>query len=125
MKQFAWIRIWRRCGADAVGPEPSSAPLRAALEDCDRALESGSNNAATYDSRALINLKMGQFSAAIDDYNFALRFAPKLAHALYGRGVARLKLGDRAGGDSDISAARRIDAGIGEDFARYGVPSND
>ncbi|MCJ9701337.1 MULTISPECIES: tetratricopeptide repeat protein [unclassified Bradyrhizobium] len=112
--------VWSgRCWARAV-----LGALQAALDDCDRALRS-ETNAATYDSRALINLKMGQLSAAIDDYNSALRFAPKLASALYGRGVAKLRLGDKGGGDSDISAARRIDAGIREDFARYGVPSND
>ncbi|MCE4093559.1 tetratricopeptide repeat protein, partial [Klebsiella pneumoniae] len=93
--------------------------------DCEMVLRSGAGNAAIYDSRALINLKMGQLSAAIDDYNAALRYAPKLASALYGRGVARFKLGDTDGGNSDISAARRIEAGIAEDFVRYGVPQRD
>jgi hypothetical protein len=54
-------------------------------------------------------------------YSSALRFDPKLASALYGRGLARLKNGDKAGGDTDISAATTIQAGIGDDFARYGV----
>lgn len=58
----------------------------------------------------------------MDDYNSALRFAPKLASALYGRGVAPFKLGDTDGGHSDISAARSIDAGIDEAFVRYRVP---
>jgi Flp pilus assembly protein TadD len=64
---------------------------------------------------------MGQLAAAIDDYNSALRFDPKLASALYGRGYARLKNGDRAGSDSDMAAAKTIDAEIGDNFARYGV----
>jgi tetratricopeptide (TPR) repeat protein len=67
----------------------------------------------------LIYLKMGQLDAAIDDYNTALRFDPKLANALYGRGLAKLKKGDKAGSDADISAAKTIQAGIDEDFARY------
>src|SRR5207248_1257061 len=94
--------------------------LQAALEDCNKALQSEPNNAATYDSRGLIYLKMGQLGAAIDDYSSALRFDPKLASALYGRGLARLKQGDKAG-STDISAAKTIQAKIGEDFTRYGV----
>ena len=72
-------------------------------------------------SRGLIHLKMGQLGAAIDDYSSALGFDPKLASALYGRGLAKLKQGDKAGSDTDISAATTIQAGIGDDFARYGV----
>jgi len=91
------------------------------LEDCNKALQSEPNSAATYDSRGLIYLKMGQLGAAINDYNSALRFDPKLASALYGRGLAKLKQGDTAGGDADISAAQTIQGDIGDDFTRYGV----
>ena len=66
-------------------------------------------------------MKMGQFDTAIDDYNSALRFEPKLASALYGRGLAKLKKGDKAGSDIDISAAKTIQAKIGDEFKRYGV----
>jgi len=44
-----------------------------------------------------------------------------LASALYGRGLAKLKQGDTAGGDADISAAQTIQGDIGDDFTRYGV----
>ena len=64
---------------------------------------------------------MGQFDSAIDDYNSALRFEPKLASALYGRGLAKRKKGDSSGADADIAAAKTIEAKIGNDFARYGV----
>jgi hypothetical protein len=64
---------------------------------------------------------MGQLAAAIDDYNSALRLEPKLASALYGRGLARLKQGDKAGGDADITAAETIQLRVGDAFARYGV----
>lgn len=94
--------------------------LQAAMEDCNRALQ-GTADAATYDSRGLIYLKMGQLGAATDDYSSALRSEPKLASALYGRGLAKLKNGDRAGGDADISAAKAIQGSIGDDFTRYGV----
>jgi tetratricopeptide (TPR) repeat protein len=109
--------VWNgRCWVRAI-----LGALQAALEDCNKALQSGSNTPATYDSRGLVYLKLGQLGAAIDDYGSALRFEPKLASALYGRGLARRKMGDEAGGDADISAAKTIRAGIGDDFARYGV----
>jgi len=44
-----------------------------------------------------------------------------LASSLYGRGLAKLKKGDTADGDADISAAKAIEAKIVEEFARYGV----
>jgi tetratricopeptide (TPR) repeat protein len=66
-------------------------------------------------------MKMGQFDTAIDDYNSALRFEPKLASALYGRGLAKLKKGDKSGSDTDISAAKTIQTKIDDDFTRYGV----
>ena len=53
--------------------------MQAALEDCNKALQSEPTDAATYDSRGLTYMKMGQFDTAIDDYNSALRFEPTLA----------------------------------------------
>jgi hypothetical protein len=63
---------------------------------------------------------MGQWDSAIDDYSSALRFDPKLASSLYGRGLAKLKKGETADGNADIAEAKAIEANI-EDFARYGV----
>jgi tetratricopeptide (TPR) repeat protein len=94
--------------------------LQTALEDCDKALKAGAT-AVTYDSRGLIRLKMSDFGAAIDDYSAALQLDPKLATALYGRGLAKLKQGDKAGGENDVEAARAIQADIADEFARYGV----
>ena len=79
------------------------------------------DDAAAYDSLGLIHLKMDQFGTAIDDFSSALRFDPKLASALYGRGLAKLRNGDVAGSKADISAAKTIRAEIGDDFTRYGV----
>ena len=44
-----------------------------------------------------------------------------MASSLYGRGVAKRQIGDYAGGDSDIDAAKRIQPDIVEAFIRYGV----
>ena len=66
-------------------------------------------------------MKMGQLDTAIVDYNSALQLEPTLASALYGRGLAKLKKGDKVGSDADISAAKKIQANIGDDFTRYGT----
>jgi tetratricopeptide (TPR) repeat protein len=109
--------VWNgRCWARAI-----LGALQAALEDCNKALQSAPESAAIHDSRGLIHLKMGQLGAAIDDYNSALRFDPKMASALYGRGYARLRNGDRAGSDGDMAAAKAIDAEIADSFIGYGV----
>src|ERR1035437_193512 len=129
--------IWSgRCWTRAVLGE-----LQAGLADCNKALQFEPNYATTYDAqvislkigpresylavthdaRGLIYLKMGQFDSAIDDYNSALRFDASLARALYGRGLAKRKKGDASGADADMTAAKTIQAKIGDDFARYGV----
>jgi len=81
------------------------------------------NNAATLDSRGFVFLKMAHFDAAVSDYDAALRVDPKLAFALYGRGLARLKNEDAAG-ESDIAAAKLLQADIGEEYARYGISNS-
>ena len=71
--------------------------------------------------RGLIYLKMGQFDSAISDYSSALRIEPKMASALYGRGLARIKKGDTAGGTADVEAAKKLETKVADDFSSYGV----
>ena len=77
--------------------------------------------AAGFDSRGLVRVKLGQWDAAIADYNAALRLDHDLPSALYGRGLARLKTGSQAAGRADIAAAKRGDQKIADEFVRYGV----
>jgi tetratricopeptide (TPR) repeat protein len=79
------------------------------------------NDVDTLDSRGLAYLKLGAFDKAIADYNAALRFNPKFASSLYGRGIAKVKSGESANGNTDIEAAQAIKANIADDFAKYGV----
>ena len=65
--------------------------------------------------------RTGLLDSAIADYDSALRFNPQQAESLYGRGLVRLKKGDKMGGDADIAAAKAIRASIAEEFERYGV----
>jgi tetratricopeptide (TPR) repeat protein len=72
----------------------------------------------------LVYLKMGQFDAAIRDYDAALRLNPNIAESLYGRGIAKFKKGDRAAGTSDIEAARAINPQIAGLMATYGIKAS-
>ena len=65
---------------------------------------------------------MGRFDSAIEDYSFALRIEPKMASALYGRGLARIKKGDAVGGNADLAAAKILETKIADDYSYYGVP---
>jgi tetratricopeptide (TPR) repeat protein/predicted aspartyl protease len=95
-------RCWTRALAD------TDLPL--ALKDCNAALRR-SKAANFFDSRGLVELRMGQYDRAIADYSAALKLAPKMAWSLYGRGLAlRHESDPRAQGD--IAAAIAIDPSL-------------
>ena len=50
--------------------------LQPALKDCDNALEVRPRYLDAHDSRGFVNLKMGQASNAIADYDAALKINP-------------------------------------------------
>ena len=58
--------------------------------------------------------------SAIEDYDAALRTAPRMTAALYGRGIARLRSGDMEG-NADIVEAVKIEPAIADRMARIGV----
>lgn len=74
-----------------------------------------------FDSRGLVHLRLGNLDKAMADYDDALKLDPKFVGSLYGRGLAKIKLGDKVGGDADIAAAIAIKAGIAEEYAKLGV----
>jgi tetratricopeptide (TPR) repeat protein len=56
---------------------------------------------------------LNNYAKAIADYSEALALDPEDADALLYRGLDKIRLGDKAGGDADIAAAKRIDPNIG------------
>lgn len=122
-------RCWQRAVANR--------DLRAALEDCNRALSfqpkaeanTGSHivqalapqDPATLDSRGLVYLRLGNLRDAVRDYNSALDTNPNLSDSLYGRGLAELRLGEEVPGQADLAAAEKLDAGIARRFASMGL----
>jgi hypothetical protein len=64
---------------------------------------------------------LGQWQLAVADFDSALQLDSKLPSALYGRGFAKLKKGDLAGGNADIASAKTAEPNVEAEFARYGL----
>ena len=113
-----------RCWARAV----IGHDLAQALVDCNEALRLRPDDAVALNSRGLVQLKLGAFDRAIADYGAAFAKHDDLpygrvvgADSLYGRGVAKLRSGDRAAGEADMAAAKAIQGDLATVYAGYGV----
>jgi tetratricopeptide (TPR) repeat protein len=95
--------------------------LKAALDDCNKGLEEVADVSVARGRRAFVHYRMAQYDHAIEDATAALKVDPKLALALYVRGLARIARSDQAGGAADIAAARAVEPRFAERFAGYGV----
>ena len=94
--------------------------LVAALADSDQALKLLPLNLEVRDTRGFIFLKLGDPALALNEYNAALTIDPNRALSLYGRGLARIRMGDAAG-KGDQEAALTINPEVANDFAIYGL----
>ena len=94
--------------------------LKGALDDADEALKLMPINLDVRETRGFIFLKLNEPAQALVNYEAALSLDPNRPLALYGRGLARLRLGD-AGGKGDEEAAMSIDPEVAGEFTRYGV----
>jgi tetratricopeptide (TPR) repeat protein/predicted aspartyl protease len=122
-------RCWQRAVANR--------DLRDALKDCNQALalrpkadpsigsligrDLAPEDPAILDSRGLVYVRLGNFKNAIRDYDSALSINSNMPTSLYGRGLAELRLGDKARGQADLAAAEKLDAGIAKRFADMGL----
>ena len=90
------------------------------LDDADEALKLMPINLDVRETRGFIFLKLNEPAQALVNYDAALALDPNRPLALYGRGLARLRMGD-AGGKGDEDAAMTIDPEVAGEFTRYGV----
>jgi tetratricopeptide (TPR) repeat protein len=104
-----------RCWARAV----AMIDLDAALGDCNEALRLRPDFVPALDSRAFVHLRGGRFRDAITDYDAAIKGIPKDPYSLYGRGIAKLRVGDTIGAQADIAASKEVQD-VAPEFAAYG-----
>jgi hypothetical protein len=90
------------------------------MADCSEAFRIRPGAANTLNSRALL-FKLGSFAKSIQDYSAAIAQDPKDAWSLFGRGVARVKSGDMADGQSDIAAAIAIESDVEKISTKFGL----
>jgi tetratricopeptide (TPR) repeat protein/predicted aspartyl protease len=99
--------------------------LDQALDDCRRAVDMSSSNAAFRDSLAWVHLRRGEYRKAVEEFDRSLALRPPTAAAgagsVYGRGIARLRLGEKAKSDADFEAARKLDAAIDDEMRQQGL----
>ena len=95
--------------------------LNAAMDDCNQALRLNAEKDFVFDARGFVKLRMGAYREAIADYGVALQRNSNLPSALFGRGVAELRLGDAGRGQADIAAAEALQPGTAKHFAKYGI----
>jgi tetratricopeptide (TPR) repeat protein len=117
-----YLRPWyvpnRHCYVAAVAGLLNMAELT-----CQEVADRSTHDIAQYDSLGFVHLKMKAWSKALADYNKALSFRPDMTLSVYGRGVAKHALGDKAGGDADIAAATHDEPDIANIMARLGAPA--
>lgn len=105
-----------RCWARAV----AGIDLDGALADCNEALRLMPDFVPALDSRAFLHLRGGRFQEAIADYDTAIMGSPQDSWSLYGRAIAKMRLGDTAGAQADIEASKTVQD-VAPEFAAYGL----
>jgi tetratricopeptide (TPR) repeat protein len=94
--------------------------LKSALQDCESALKLQARFSAAVGNVALIELRMGQYDAAITHYAEAIGNRPSATY-YFGRAVAYSRKGDTARAQADRAEALKLDADEEAVFAELGV----
>jgi tetratricopeptide (TPR) repeat protein len=94
--------------------------LDEALRACNRSIQLKANG-HNYNSRGLLNLKLVKNNDALRDYDMAIKLNNKSASSLYGRGIAKLRLGLKSEGEDDKRAGVALDGWIMHKFTKWGV----
>jgi len=96
--------------------------LEAALSDCEEALRIEPNAPVASAARARLFLRMQRWQDAEHAFDdLVQRGTRSEANALYGRGIARIRLGSGAAGERDRRDARRRRFDVADDFIRFGL----
>lgn len=113
----AWIAYHDRCELRArMGQD-----LDKALADCNTDLAQRPSNLPTLASRAFVYLRLARYDDAIVDASTCISANAHVATAYFLRGVAKLRKGDKVGGESDLAEAAQRDPRVVAAFAAFGV----
>jgi hypothetical protein len=72
-------------------------------------------------SRGFAYLALDQPVNALADFDAALKIESRLAESLFGSGLAKVRTGDKVGGDAAIDAAKAIRGDIVEQIRTMGI----
>ena len=92
-----------------------------ALADCDHALKLLPADIDVRETRGFVFLKLGDPAIALSEYEAALRLDPNRPLALYGLGLAKIRMGRAVEGKADQDAAIALYPGIRKQFSEYGL----
>ncbi len=93
--------------------------LDKAMEDCQAAQRLDARSRDILYSRGFLYLRLSRFADAIRDLDQVILSQPKLAFALYCRGLAKTGAGKADQGQADIKAAIAIDPGVVDRARKY------
>jgi tetratricopeptide (TPR) repeat protein len=91
------------------------------LGDCVHGVAMEPDSLGALEGLGIADLRYGEWQEALDLYQDALAQYPDRANLLYGRGVARARLGMTDEGWADIARASGMNPGVALDFADFGV----
>jgi tetratricopeptide (TPR) repeat protein len=92
-----------------------------ALADCDQALKLLPLSIPARETRGFIYLKLGDPAIAVAEYEAALQMDANRPLALYGLGLAKIRMGRRDEGEANQAAALALAPDIARQFSVYGV----
>jgi hypothetical protein len=73
------------------------------------------------DNMAFVLYQQGKYQEALAAYDANLALHPKHVDSLFMRGFAKGKLGNQAGKDADIAAAKAINPGVASEYSPYDI----
>jgi len=112
-----WYILSNYCYLATVAGRPDMGEVA-----CQQAIDQKQHDIGQYDSMGFAHLRQKEWAKAVLDYTTSLETRPDLTFSLYGRGIAKRALGDKAGGDADIASATRDEPDIANIMKRLGAP---
>src|SRR5262249_52233216 len=99
----------------------AAAELAIAQSACDHAVNDSGRSSSSLVTRGYLRFMRGQIEAASTDFADAVRRDASNPSALFGRGVAAIRLGHCAAGHNEIIRARELDSREVDYYANAGL----